>query len=88
MGQLLFATRAKPILTLEKSKSRYVGVASPVGCVPARRPAPVYDPSMAFDGAGKPYRGGPSWRGAIIILVGAIVLLVLGWVVVYPLFFD
>lgn len=52
------------------------------------RPAPVYDPSMAFDGAGKPYRGGPSWRGAIIILVGAIVLLVLGWVVVYPLFFD
>ena len=48
----------------------------------------MYDAAMAFDGAGKPYRGGPSWRGAIIIMVGAIVLIVLGFVLVFPLIFD
>ncbi|HEU5203713.1 MAG TPA: hypothetical protein VFU17_05400 [Candidatus Limnocylindrales bacterium] len=41
---------------------------------------------MTFDGAGKPYRSGPSWRGAIIILVGAIILIVLGWFIL-PLIF-
>ena len=43
---------------------------------------------MAFDGAGKPYRGGPSWRGAILIMVGAIVLIVLGFGLIFPLIFD
>ena len=43
---------------------------------------------MAFDGAGKPYRSGPSWRGAILILVGAIILIVLGFGFIFPLIFD
>lgn len=43
---------------------------------------------MSFDGAGKPYRSGPSWRGAIIILVGAVVLIVLGFWLISPLIFD
>ena len=44
--------------------------------------------SMTFDGAGKPYRSGPSWRGAIIIMVGAIILIVLGFGFIFPLIFD
>jgi hypothetical protein len=43
---------------------------------------------MSFDGAGKPYKGGPSWRGAIFIMVGAIILIVLGFGVLFPLIFD
>jgi hypothetical protein len=48
----------------------------------------VYDPGMGFDGAGKPYRSGPSWRVAIFVVVGAIVLVVLGMGLVFPLIFD
>ena len=43
---------------------------------------------MSLDGAGKPYKGGPSWRGAIFIMVGAIILIVLGFGVLFPLIFD
>jgi hypothetical protein len=43
---------------------------------------------MAFDGAGKPYRSGPSWRGAILIMVGAILLILFGLGVLFPLIFD
>lgn len=43
---------------------------------------------MSFDGAGKPYKGGPSWRGAIFIMVGAIILIVFGFGVLFPLIFD
>jgi hypothetical protein len=52
------------------------------------RPSAVYDPRMAFDGAGKPYRSGPSWRGAIVVLVGAIILIVVVWMFVIPMLFG
>ena len=29
---------------------------------------------MAFDGAGTPYRDGPSWGRALVIMIGLIVL--------------
>lgn len=45
----------------------------------------MYDRAMAFDGAGKPYRSGPSWRVAIFVIVVTIVLVVLGLGVVFPL---
>jgi hypothetical protein len=43
---------------------------------------------MAFDGAGKPYRSGPSWKGAILVMVGAILLILFGLGVLFPLIFD
>jgi hypothetical protein len=43
---------------------------------------------MAFDGAGKPYRSGPSWGVAILVLVGAIIAIVLLWTVVIPFVFG
>jgi hypothetical protein len=43
---------------------------------------------VAFDGAGKPCRSGPSWGCALIIMVGAIVLVVLALGFIFPLIFD
>jgi hypothetical protein len=43
---------------------------------------------VAFDGAGKPYKSGPSWGGAILILVVAIVLIVLALGLIFPLIFG
>jgi hypothetical protein len=43
---------------------------------------------MAFDGAGKPYRSGPSWKGAILVMIGAILLILFGLGVLFPLIFD
>ena len=43
---------------------------------------------MAFDGAGKPYKSGPSWKGAILVMVGAILLILFGLGVLFPLIFD
>jgi hypothetical protein len=43
---------------------------------------------VTFDGAGKPYRSGPSWRGAIIVMVGAIILIALGLGVIFPMVFG
>jgi hypothetical protein len=43
---------------------------------------------VAFDGAGKPYRSGPSWGCALVIMVGAIVLIVLALGVFVPLLFG
>jgi hypothetical protein len=40
---------------------------------------------MSFDGAGKPYRSGPSWGVAILVLVGAIILIVIGLVWFFPM---
>jgi len=45
----------------------------------------MYDPAMAFDGAGKPYRSGPSWRVAILVMVVTIVLVVLAIGLVLPM---
>jgi hypothetical protein len=52
------------------------------------RASVAHDRAVAFDGAGKPYRGGPSWRGAILVMVGAIILIVLVWVVILPMVFG
>ena len=38
---------------------------------------------MGFDGAGKPYRSGPSWRVAIAVIVVAIVAVLLAWGAVF-----
>jgi hypothetical protein len=43
---------------------------------------------VSFDGAGKPYRSGPSWGCALVIMVGAIVLIVLALGLIFPLIFD
>jgi hypothetical protein len=48
----------------------------------------AHDPPVAFDGAGKPYSSGPSWRGAIIVMVGAIILIALGLGVIFPMVFG
>jgi TM2 domain-containing membrane protein YozV len=43
---------------------------------------------VAFDGAGKPYRSGPSWGCALIIVVGTIVGIVLALGLILPLILD
>ena len=43
---------------------------------------------MGFDGAGKPYRSGPSWRVAIFVIVGVLVAVMIAWGAVLLLFGD
>ena len=50
--------------------------------------APPHHRGVAFDGAGKPYRSGPSWGCALIVMVGAIVGIVLGLGLIFPLIFE
>jgi hypothetical protein len=42
----------------------------------------------SFDGAGKPYKSGPSWGTAIVILIVAFVGAIAGWLIIGALLPD